>query len=166
MPIYEFYCASCHTIFNFFTPTSNLERQPTCPKCQRPDLERKPSRFATLRHRAGDDEAADPLAHLDDARLAGAVDSLLQEMGGVDEDDPRAMVKMMRRFGELTGLEMGERMEEMVQRMEAGEDPESLESEMEASLGDDDEGLDDLFRLKKALRASRRPKVDEELYFL
>lgn len=166
MPIYEFYCASCHTIFSFFTATSSLERPPSCPKCQRPDLERKPSRFSTLKHREGDDGGEDPLAHLDDARLAGAVDSLLQEMSGFDEEDPRAMGKMMRRFGELTGLEMGERMEEMVQRMEAGEDPESLESEMEASLGDDDEGLDDLFRLKKALRASRRPKVDEELYFL
>lgn len=165
MPIYEFYCSDCHTIFNFFTPTATLARSPTCPRCERPELERKPSRFATLKHQ-GSSDSDDPMAHLDDTKLAGAVDSLLEEMSGIDEEDPRTMGKMMRRFGELTGLEMGDRMEEMVQRMEAGEDPESLESDMEASLGPDDEGIGELFRLKKALSASRRPTVDEELYFL
>jgi len=76
------------------------------------------------------------------------------------------MAKMMRRFTELSGLQMGERMEEMMTRLEAGEDPEALEEEAE-DLGED-EGLDDFFQLKKALREGRRrrPRVDEELYFL
>ena len=49
MPIYEFYCKDCHTIFNFFSRTVNTEKQPACPKCARPELERKMSVFAISR---------------------------------------------------------------------------------------------------------------------
>ena len=113
------------------------------------------------------EEEPDPLEALDDSRIEGAMETLMQEAGSLDEEDPRAMGRMMRRFGELTGLEMGGRMEELVRRMEAGEDPEGLEDEMDGELGDD-ESLDDFFKLKKAIgeRRSRRPRVDEELYFL
>jgi hypothetical protein len=51
-------------------------------------------------------------------------------------------------------------------RLEAGEDPEHLEEEMEGEL-DDEDALAELFRLKQSgWRASRRPQVDETLYFL
>ncbi len=165
MPIYEFYCPDCHTVYSFFSARVAPDRRPDCPRCSRPNLERRPSSFATLRHR-GDDEP-DPFESLDESRLEGAMETLMREAGGLNEEDPRAMGRMMRRFGELTGLEMGGRMEELVQRMEAGEDPDRLEDEMDGELGDD-ESLDDFFRLKKALgeRRSKRPRVDEELYFL
>lgn len=165
MPIYEFYCPDCNTLYSFFSARPDPDRRPDCPRCSRPRLERRPSSFATLKHR-GDDEP-EPLAGVDEAKLEGAMATLMQEMGSADEEDPRAMGRMMRRFGELTGLEIGGRMEELVRRMEAGEDPDSLEDE----LGDDLEGdgsLDDFFRLKSALgeRRSKRPRVDDELYFL
>jgi putative FmdB family regulatory protein len=165
MPIYEFYCPDCHTIFSFFSPRPDPAAQPGCPRCGRPELARQPSRFATLRHRG--EEEPDALDALDDAKMEGAMESLMREMDGLEnEDDPRAMARMMRRFSEVSGLEMGERMEEMVARMEAGEDPESLEQEMDETL--DDDSLDELFQLRKAARErrARRPRVDDELYFL
>lgn len=165
MPIYEFYCTDCHTVFSFFTSSPHNQRQPACPRCQRPDLERKPSSFATLKHR---DEGAegDGFEGLDESKLEGAMGTLMGEMESVDENDPKAMSRMMRRFGELSGLEMGGRMEEMMQRLEAGEDPESLEHEMETDPGGEDESFDDFFRLKKVVQTRRKPRVDEELYFL
>jgi putative FmdB family regulatory protein len=165
MPIYEYYCPDCHTVYSFFSARVDPDRRPDCPRCRRPELERKPSSFATLRH-GGGEESEDPLDALDESRLEGAMDSLMREMEGVDEEDPRAMGKIMRRFGELSGLEMGDRMEELVRRLEAGEDPESLESEME-DLDDGDDPMGELFQLKKAVadRRTRRPKVDDELYF-
>ena len=165
MPIYEFYCPDCHTVYSFFSARAGDQRRPDCPRCSRPELERRPSSFATLKHRG--DEEPDPLESLDESRLEGAMESLMREVGSLDEEDPRAVGRMMRRFGELTGLEMGDRMEELVRRMEAGEDPEGLEAEMDGELGDD-ESLDDFFQLKKALgdRRSKRPRVDDELYFL
>ena len=165
MPIYEFYCPDCHTVYNFFSARIDTAARPDCPRCERSGLERKPSTFATLKHGGEDDPEDDPLSGLDEAKLEGAMASLMQEVGGLEnEDDPRAMGRLMRRFGELSGLEMGDRMEEMVRRMEAGEDPESLEAEMGDDLDGDD--FDDFFKLKKALGRRRGPRVDEELYFL
>ena len=169
MPIYEFYCPDCHTVFNFFSARIDTAARPDCPRCERRELERKPSRFATLKSRAdeeGEDDLPPGLEGLDEAKIEGAMESLMREMDGMEhEEDPRAMGRMMRRFSELSGLEMGDRMEEMIQRMEAGEDPENLEEEM----GDDLEGesFDDFFKLKKAAAARRRrPRVDDDLYFL
>jgi hypothetical protein len=60
---------------------------------------------------------------------------------------------------------MGEHMAELVARLEAGEDPESLEREMDDVAGEED--FDDFFKLKNALQERRRkPRVDDELYFL
>ena len=72
MPIYEFYCRDCHTVYSFFTPRMDTERQPACPRCELQDLERKPSRFATLKHR-GEEDGEDPFAGLDESRLEGAM---------------------------------------------------------------------------------------------
>jgi hypothetical protein len=106
------------------------------------------------------------MAGMDEERLEGAMESVF---GGLDEgaeEDPRRMARLLRRFGDAAGLEPGPRMEEMLRRLEAGEDPEALEGEM----GDDsegEEGLEDFFRLKKSTRGRRgRPRVDKELYFL
>ncbi len=166
MPIYEFYCPDCHTLYSFFSARIDTAAKPDCPRCQRRELARRPSRFATLKLRDSEDGEDDLLSGLDEAKLEGAMASLMQEMGGMEnEEDPRAMGHLMRRFGELSGLEMGDRMEEMVRRMEAGEDPESLESEMGDDLDGDD--FDDFFKLKKVIAGRRRrPRVDEELYFL
>ncbi len=165
MPIYEFYCPDCHTVYNFFSARIDTAAQPDCPRCQRRDLERKPSTFATLKHQGEDEDSDDPFSGLDESKLEGAMETLMQEMGGLEnEEDPRAMGRLMRRFGELSGLEMGDRMEDMIRRMEAGEDPESLEEDMGDDPGDD---FDDFFKLKKAVAARRRrPAVDDELYFL
>lgn len=167
MPIYEFYCAHCHTMYSFFSARVRTDAAPVCPRCGRGDLARKPSRFAAITRRpGGDDEAGDdPFAGLDDARLEGALESLAGEAEGLEEnEDPRAMGQLMRRFSKLTGLELGERMEGMVRRLEAGEDPDALEAEMEAD-GDDD--LDAFFQVKKAVQGRRRPpRTDDQLYFL
>jgi putative FmdB family regulatory protein len=167
MPIYEFYCEACHSIFNFFVASSDLPAHPACPRCGRGDLPRRPSSFATLRRReAADEEEHSPLDDLDESRMGGAMETLMREMGELDDDaGPRQVGAFFRRFGDLAGLELGPRMEDALSRLEAGEDLEQLEAE----LGDvgGEESLDDLFRIKRAVeRRRRRPRVDPELYFL
>ncbi|MCK4728291.1 MAG: zinc ribbon domain-containing protein, partial [Desulfobacterales bacterium] len=34
MPIYEFYCEDCNTIFNFFSRSVNTTKRPPCPRCK------------------------------------------------------------------------------------------------------------------------------------
>lgn len=164
MPIYEFYCADCHTLFNFFSSTIDTQTRPSCPRCQRPDLERRPARFATLKHHG--EEEPDPFGDMDEERLAGVMESMMGEMGELEEsEDPRQMARLFRKFGEASGLEFGPRMEEMMSRLEAGEDPDQLEEEMGDDL--DDDSLEEFFRLRKrGWNPQRNPAVDDTLYFL
>jgi putative FmdB family regulatory protein len=168
MPIYEFYCQACHAIFSFFSASSTITAHPSCPRCGRRDLPRRPSSFATPRHRAaGDpDDEPSPLDDVDESRMGGAMETLMREMGELDENaDPRQVGAFFRRFSDLAGLEMGPRMEDALARLEAGHELDELEAEFE---GMGEEGsLDDLFRMRKAAeRRRRRPQVDRELYFL
>ena len=55
--------------------------------------------------------------------------------GDVDGNDPRSIGKFMRRMGNEMGEDMGPEFNEMVGRLEAGEDPESIESDMPDSTG-------------------------------
>ncbi|MDX1583023.1 MAG: zinc ribbon domain-containing protein [Thermoanaerobaculia bacterium] len=175
MPIYEFYCPDCNTLFNFFSKSADPDRRPECPRCGRPDLEKRPSRFAIGKPPADEGaglEEDDLFAGLDEDRLEKAMMSMageIESMGEGAEEDPRAMAHFLRRFGEATGMEAGPRMEEMLSRLEAGEDPESLEQEMGGDL--DDEGdLSEWFQLRKKAGELRermkRPRVDDTLYFL
>ncbi|MDH3358296.1 MAG: zinc ribbon domain-containing protein, partial [Desulfobacteraceae bacterium] len=46
MPIYEFYCEDCNTLFNFFSKTVNTTKKPKCPKCKTKTLSKQMSRVA------------------------------------------------------------------------------------------------------------------------
>ena len=174
MPIYEFYCADCNTLFNFFSARIDTEAAPACPRCGRERLERRPARFAAITRSSsaageadGGDED-DPFAGLDEERMEKVMESMsgeLESMG--EEEDPRQMARFFRRFGEAAGMKLGPRMEEMLRRLESGADPDALEEEMGGEEMDEGE-MDEWFQLKaqaKSLRR-RRPKVDEKLYFL
>ncbi len=164
MPIYEFYCSDCHALFNFFSARIDTESRPDCPRCGRERLERKPARFAALTGATGSDEDGE----FDDARMDQALASMAQDFEQVgNDDDPRAMAGLMRRFGEKAGLEMSPEMEAMVSRLEAGEDPDEVEKDF-GDLDDDEAGFEQLFRQRRkgAGTRSARPLVDDELYFL
>jgi len=175
MPIYEFYCPDCDTLFNFFSSRIDTDSRPACPRCARPRLDRRPARFATLSRSGGDDEGEPGgMAGIDEERLGSAFESVLSEMesSGADAEDPRQMARMLRAVGEAAGMAPGEKMEEMLHRLEAGEDAERLEEEMGDAFDDagddpDADPLAALFQQQRRLRGRRRhPKVDEELYFL
>lgn len=171
MPIYEFYCPDCHALLNFFSASVDTESRPDCPRCGHERLERRPARFATPRSRPGEDGAPDdPFAGLDDARLESVMGSLADEMGSAEErEDPRTLARLLRRFGDASGLEPGPRLEEALARLERGEDPDTIEEEMGDALDGDDDPLGELFRLKRQAKGGDRrrpPRVDDELYFL
>jgi hypothetical protein len=52
------------------------------------------------------------------------------EFSSVDENDPKAMARMMRRMSELTGEKIDGEMEEVVRKLEEGADPDSLEDQL------------------------------------
>lgn len=166
MPVYEFYCRDCHTIFSFLSQAVNTTKTPACPKCKCKKMERQVSQFAISTGRS-DDEAGDGFPDLDDDAMEKAMMSLEKEMTGLNEDDPKAMAKMMRKLSEATGMKFGGGMEEAMRRMEAGEDPDKIEEEMGDLLDDEGEMFGEgsvKARLRALAKKMNAPKVDDGLY--
>ncbi|MCZ6875926.1 MAG: zinc ribbon domain-containing protein [bacterium] len=166
MPVYEFYCSDCHTIFNFFSRRINTEKRPACPRCGHADLERQVSKFAISKGRKEEDEQSMP--DLDESQLERAMMQLASEADGIDEEDPRQAAQMMRKLYESTGLKLGDGMEEMIRRMESGEDPDQIEAEMGDILENEDPfaARTPIQGMKDWLKQSVRPQVDNTLYEL
>ncbi len=163
MPIYEFYCEGCHRIFNFLSRTVNTTKRPTCPRCKKRKLSRQVSVFS-FTGRAKEDGDMDDLP-IDEGKMEQAMQMLAKEADNINEDDPRQAADLMRKLSDMTGLELGDGMNEALSRMDDGEDPEQIEAEM----GDLLEGEDHFSLLaKKAGIKKKRPEPsrDETLYDL
>ncbi len=163
MPIYEFYCTKCNTVYKFFSKTVNTRKTPACPSCKKPKLKRLISSFATLSGRT-EDETDDDMPPIDEARMERAMAMLAREAGNIREDDPRAAARLMRKLSDAAGVNFGPGMEEALSRLERGEDPEAIEHEM----GDLLEGEEPFIFGGKGPKTGRkeRPKFDEKLYDL
>ena len=144
MPIWEYRCRPCRRIFSFHSFAPEPKREPSCPKCGGGGLERVPSRFGIGpgSSKAGADDIGDD--DVADARMEREMMRLATELEGIDEDDPRQMAKAVRRMTEIAGEPVTPAMEEMIRRMEAGEDPEEVEADLgdalEEEMGDDGGG--------------------------
>jgi putative FmdB family regulatory protein len=130
MPVYEYLCQSCGRTFSRFFWRFSDAPGGAC-RCGSHNLERLVSRVAML--------------NSEESRLDRMADS--PDLAGIDENDPRSMARMMRKMGEESGEDMGPEFDEMVGRLEAGEDPESIEQSMGDGDGDGDgsSSADDLF---------------------
>lgn len=160
MPIYEFYCPACNTIFSFFSKTVTTSATPACPRCAGP-LKRQVSLFSCIdSSRKDDGSGAFPL---DESRLDGAMTRLAAEADALDESDPRQAARLMRRFSDMTGVRLGDGMQEALRRLEAGEDPDAIESDLGELLGSEDP-----FQAGQAKSRGKKPAPlrDETLYDL
>lgn len=116
MPIYEYRCAGCRRRVSIWWKTFSeaASGQPTCPRCGSGELSRLMSRVAVVRS--------------EDSRLDNLTDP--SAFGDLDENDPRSLGQWMRRMSEETGEPLDAEMGEMMDRLEAGEDPQSIERSM------------------------------------
>ncbi len=122
MPIYEYRCLACLRRTSLFVRSATSTIKPKCEHCGSSKVTRLMSRFAVRRGGGGG----------------------LDEMGGledVDENDPQSVARWARRMKDEMGEDMGPEFDEMVGRIEAGEDPESVMGEDESDGGGDDEGF-------------------------
>ena len=161
MPIYEFYCEKCNTVFNFFSRSVNTTKTPACPKCGT-TLKRKLSIFARVTR--GDHEpSGDETPPVDEGKMERAMAMLAGEAEKIDENDPRQAARLMRKMSETAGISFGDGMEDALNRLERGDDPDRIEEEMGPLL----EGEGPIvFNKKGAGRKKPKPLVDETLYEL
>ena len=124
MPVYEFTCQACGATVSVFVRSISSPLNAVCQRCGSSDLRRLISRFAVLR-------SAGSMASLDD-------------LDGMDENDPRALAAWARQMQREKGEDMGPEFDEMVSRLERGE---SLDDDGggDFGMGDDHDHGDDMF---------------------
>ncbi len=162
MPIYEFYCSGCNTIYNFHSKSIDTHTKPRCPSCRDRLLERKISLFSITRHRNNQEDDYTPDS--DEHKMERAMEALAGEAERMDEDNPKQAADLLRKLSDMTGIKLKPGMEEALHRLEQGEDPEQIESEMADILEEEDP-----FELKEKaseFRPPKPPKVDGTLYEL
>ncbi|MBX3052775.1 MAG: hypothetical protein KF753_14925 [Caldilineaceae bacterium] len=127
MPIYEYYCYDCTKRVNVFfrTISEASDAASACPTCNGRRLRRLVSRVRMLR---SEDSRMESLA--DDSSL----------ISGLESEDPRALAGFMRRMSEEMGEPLDGEMAEVMDRLEAGESPDSIEQSM-PDMGADDGGM-------------------------
>ncbi len=123
MPIYEYRCGNCKRRVSIFVRSFSAVEQAHCPNCDSTNLTRLVSKVAALKS--------------EESRLESLGDP--SNFGDVDENDPRSIARMMRKMGNEMGEEMGPEFTEMVDRLEAGENPEEIEKSM-PGLGGEEAG--------------------------
>lgn len=162
MPIYEFYCQDCNTIFSFFSRSVNTDRRPDCPKCGKKQLPRRMSMFSVTGRASEEDNEDMPF---DADKMEKAMEMLAGEAENINEDDPRQAAGLMRRLSDMTGVEYGAGMQEALARMERGEDPEQIEAEMGDVL-ENEEPFMVPERRKGGAQKQPAPHRDDTLYDL
>ncbi|NLE46511.1 MAG: zinc ribbon domain-containing protein [Chloroflexi bacterium] len=129
MPIYEYRCQNCRRrVSIFWRSFAEAETgHPVCPRCQSDKLQRLVSRVRVIRS--------------EESRLDDMSD--FSDLPDLDEDDPKSLGRWMRKMSDEVGEELGPEFDEVIGRLEAGEDPEAIEQSMPELMGEGDAGLDD-----------------------
>lgn len=138
MPIYEYRCDDCKRKVSIFWRSLSAvdSSKARCSKCGSAKLTRVMSRVRVVRHAGGESNSPQTDDEMDE--------SMLRDLESLDENDPRALGRMMRKMADQTGEPLGDEFEEVVGRLEKGESPESIEQKMGDVLGGESpESMDD-----------------------
>ena len=121
MPYYDYLCRTCGKAVRLFISYADYDdAKPQCPHCRSDNLKRRVSRVA--------------VAKSEDSRLDGMLDD--PSLAGLEDEDPKALGRFMRKMSQDMGEDLGDEFNEVVERLEKGEPPESIEESM-PDLGSD-----------------------------
>jgi hypothetical protein len=174
MPIYEFYSPDTHKIYSFYARRlMDAGVIPRCPDGPDKRMQKMISRFSfTGRAKEPSGNPGDGEGELD-PRQEAAMMELAREMEGMGdaEPDPKTLGRMMRKMMDITGQKAPGEMEEMLRRLESGEDPEKLEEEFgplmdefDPAMEGDGEASGDTEKARRARWWRRAPARDPQLY--
>jgi putative FmdB family regulatory protein len=102
MPIYEFRCADCRRITNFFTRKIDTEAKPACEHCGSANTARMISQFgrsfsrADIMEKYGDPSSGGPDAYRDPRQIGTWVEKRFDEYGLDLPDGAREMIDAAR----------------------------------------------------------------------
>ena len=122
MPIYEYFCGDCRKRVSVFfrTMSEASDEAARCPTCEGAHLHRLVSRVAMLKS--------------EESRMESLADPSM--MAGLESEDPRAMASFMRKMSGEMGEPLDAEMTEVLDRLESGESPESIDAAFPDTGGD------------------------------
>jgi DNA-directed RNA polymerase subunit RPC12/RpoP len=126
VPYYNYRCRDCGrkvTLF-FHDYVAYDKAEPSCSHCESRNMVELIGRIA--------------VAKSEDARMDALSDP--SALGNLDENDPKSLGRWMRKMGKEMGEDLGSDFDEVVGRLESGEDPESIEKSI-PDLGADMGGM-------------------------
>jgi putative FmdB family regulatory protein len=125
---YDYRCHDCkrRVVLTYKTYAEYDTATPTCPRCHGTNLTRLISRVA--------------IAKSEEGRFDSLDDSALDDLA---DADPATMGRYMRRMSEEAGEDLGDEFNEVVGRLERGENPEDIEASMPDLGASADAGGDD-----------------------
>ena len=109
MPLYEYRCLDCKKRSTVLVLSLANQAPAACSHCASARVERIMSRFASPKS--------------EEARLDASLD--LNNLAGLDENDPRSMARFMKNMGEEMGEDMGEDVDAMMES--GGDDAASMD---------------------------------------
>jgi putative FmdB family regulatory protein len=113
MPTYDFICNNCQQRFDVFMTYDEYGKKAVhCAHCQSENVRRRMTKVR--------------IAKSDESRMESAADDFAG-MEGIEED-PKALARMMKKMGSEMGEELPSEFNEVVDRLEAGQSPEEIES--------------------------------------
>ncbi|MBK9780035.1 MAG: zinc ribbon domain-containing protein [Anaerolineales bacterium] len=113
MPTYDFICNSCQQRFDvFLTYAEYGQKEVLCVHCNSRDVRRRMTKVR--------------IAKTEEGRL----ESMANDFTGFEgmENDPAEFGKMMKKMGREMGEDLPAEFDEVVDRLEAGQSPEEIES--------------------------------------
>ena len=113
MPTYDFICNACKKRFEIFLTFSEYGKKTVhCTHCESTNVRRRMTKVR--------------IARSDESRLESAAN----DFSGLEglEDDPKALGRMMRKMGGEMGEDLPPEFNDVVDRLEAGQSPEEIES--------------------------------------
>lgn len=139
MPVYEFYCEPCHTIFSFYSKTVRSSKDcPACPLCSG-NLKKRVTGFSVV-------EGGKRIRSLEDLpfnqrRLEDGMKKFRAEHERLQEENPARAAGMMKNFSRWLGnVPLEEDKKRALQRVLDSEDTlEQKFCELESLAGEGDE---------------------------
>ena len=124
MPTYDFICNACEKRFEIILTFSEYGKKTVhCTHCESTNVRRRMTKVR--------------IARSDESRMESAAN----DFSGLEglEDDPKALGRMMRKMGGEMGEDLPPEFNDVVDRLEAGQSPEEIESAL-PDLGADTTG--------------------------
>jgi len=141
MPIYEYFCVPCNTIFSFYAKTFSVDKEPACPRCTG-KLQKYVSLFSLGHKLKGPEDLPMSSQRLEEG---------MKRLETFSEKDSKEAARLRKKFGEITGVSFDENKKKALAQKQDAEKPGQIDgSSQERFLGEQEappERDDNLYEL-------------------